>query len=103
MDFSVLIEKKRRRFEELEDEIGGGLLFENATRAREILRENARLKELMAIWKNFEKTRREIEESRAHAADDDSETAELAAPELPELERRVPTLKKDLEIALPRP
>ena len=48
MDFSVLIEKKQRRFKELEDEIGGGLLFENAARAREILREHARLKELMA-------------------------------------------------------
>ena len=44
MDFSVLIEKKQRRFKELEVEIGGGLLFENATRAREILREHARLK-----------------------------------------------------------
>lgn len=100
MDFSVLIEKKQRRFGELEDEIGGGLLFENATRAREILREHARLKELMAIWKDFEKTGRELEESRALAAGDDSEMAELAAAELPELERRLPELKKDLQIAL---
>jgi len=100
MDFSVLIEKKQRRFEELEDEIGGGLLFENATRAREILREHARLKELMAIWKDFEKTGRELEGSRALAAGDDSEMAELAAAELPELERRLPELKKDLQIAL---
>jgi peptide chain release factor 1 len=100
MDFSVLIEKKQRRFKELEDEIGGGLLFENATRAREILREHARLKELMAIWKDFEKTGRELEESRALAAGDDSEMAELAAAELPELERRLPELKKDLQIAL---
>jgi peptide chain release factor 1 len=100
MDFSVLIEKKQRRFEELEDEIGGGLLFENAAHAREILREHARLKELMAMWKDFEKTERELEESRALAAGDDSGMAELAAAELPELEKRLPELKKDLQIAL---
>ena len=100
MDFSVLIEKKQRRFKELEDEIGGGLLFENAARAREILREHARLKELMIIWKDFEKTGRELEESRALAAGDDSEMAELAVAELPELEKRLPELKKDLQIAL---
>jgi peptide chain release factor 1 len=100
MDFSALIEKKRRRFEELEGEIGGGLLFENAARAREILREHARLKELMAVWKDFEKTERELEESRALAVGDDSEMAELAAAELPALEKRLPELKKDLQIAL---
>jgi peptide chain release factor 1 len=100
MDFSALIEKKRRRFEELESEIGGGLLFENAARAREILREHARLKELMAVWKDFEKTERELEESRALAVGDDSEMAELAAAELPALEKRLPELKKDLQIAL---
>ncbi len=68
MDFSVLIERKRRRFEELEDEIGGAMLFENAARARQILREHARLKELMALWKDYEKTGRELEESRTLAA-----------------------------------
>ncbi|HEY5705715.1 MAG TPA: peptide chain release factor 1 [Terrimicrobiaceae bacterium] len=100
MDFSVLIEKKQRRFEELEHEIGQGLLFENAARAREILREHARLKELMAIWRDFEKTGRELEESRLLAAGEDSEMAELAATELPELEKRLPELQKDLQVAL---
>ena len=46
MDYSVLIDKKRRRFQELEEEIGGGLIFDNAGRAKDILREHARLKEL---------------------------------------------------------
>ena len=50
-----------RRFEELEGEIGGGLLFDNAARAREILREHARLKELVTLWKDYEKTGRELD------------------------------------------
>ena len=100
MDFSALIERKRRRFEELEDEIGGAMLFENATRARQILREHARLKELMALWKDYEKTGRELEESRTLAAGNDAEMAELAVAELPNLERRLPELERDLQIAL---
>jgi peptide chain release factor 1 len=100
MDFSVLVEKKRRRFQELEEEIGKGLLFENAGRAREILREHARLKELMALWQDFEKTARELDDSRALAVGDDAELAELAAAELSNLEMRLPGLEKELQIAL---
>lgn len=100
MDFSALVERKRRRFQELEEEIGRGLLFENSGRAREILREHARLKELMALWQDYEKTERELEDSRTLAAGDDAEMAELAAGELSNLEKRLPGLEKDLQIAL---
>lgn len=100
MDFSVLIERKRRRFEELENEIGGAMLFENASRAREILREHARLKELMDLWKEYERTERELKESRSLASGDDAEMAELATAELPNLEQRLPQLERDLQVAL---
>ena len=40
MDFEPLIERKRRRFEELESEISSPGLFENAAHAREVLREH---------------------------------------------------------------
>ena len=100
MDFAALVERKRRRFQELEEEIGRGLLFENSGRAREILREHARLKELMALWQDYEKTARELEDSRTLAAGDDAEMAELAAGELSNLEKRLPGLEKDLQIAL---
>ena len=95
VDFSVLIEKKLRRFGELEAEIGGGSLFADAAHAREVLREHARLKELMALWNHYAKTGRELKESRALAAGEDSEMAELALADLPELERRLPELEKD--------
>ena len=48
------------------------MLFDNAAHAREILREHARLKELMTLWKEYEKTGRELVESRALAAGDDA-------------------------------
>lgn len=100
MDYSSLIEKKRIRFEELESEIGGSSLFDNAARARDVLREHAKLKELLTVWKDFEKTKREIEENRSLAAGADAEMAELAAAELPDLEKRLPELEKGLQIAL---
>ena len=62
MDFSGLIAKKRLRFEELEREVGSGSLYDNPTRARELLREHARLKELLALWTDCEKTAKELEE-----------------------------------------
>ena len=100
MDFSAIIAKKMRRLADLEGEIGGGLLFDDAARAREILREHARLKELVTLWNRYEKTGRELVESRALAAGDDAGMVELATAELPELERRLPELEKDLQIAL---
>jgi peptide chain release factor 1 len=100
MDYSVLIDKKRRRFQELEDEIGSGLVFDNAGRARELLREHARLKELVELWDRHQKTRRELEESQTLASGEDAEMAELAAAELPKLERRLGELERDLQIAL---
>lgn len=100
MDFTSLIDKKQRRFEELESEIGGSALFDDATRAREVLREHARLKELLALWDQYGRTVRNLAENRELASGDDAEMAELAAAEIPELEASVPKLEKDLQIAL---
>jgi len=100
MDFSTLIDKKRRRFEELESEINGSTLFNNAARAREILREHASLKKLFARWTEYEKLVRELAENRAMAQGSDAEFAELAAAELPEMEARLPEIEKELQILL---
>lgn len=100
MDFSGLIEKKQHRFEELEKEIGSSTLFDNAARAREILREHATLKKLLAVWQDYRKVSRELAENRSMAQGEDKEFAELAAAELPELEKRLPEIEKDLQIAL---
>ena len=100
MDYSVLIDKKRRRFQELEEEISGGLVFDNAGRARDILREHARLKELVELWDSYQKTEQELGESQRLAVSEDAEMAELASAELPSLGKRLGELEKDLQIAL---
>jgi peptide chain release factor 1 len=100
VDYSVLIDKKRRRFQELEEEIGGGLIFDNAGRAKDILREHARLKELVELWRAYQKTEQELEESQRLAAGEDAEMAELASAELPDLGKRLGELERDLQIAL---
>lgn len=100
MDFTTLIEKKQRRFDELEREIGSGSLYDDAARAREALREHARSKELFAVWHDYQKTIRELAENRELAAGDDAEIAEMAAAEIPALEERLPVLEKEVQIAL---
>jgi peptide chain release factor 1 len=100
MDYTVLIDKKRRRFEELEEEISGGLVFDNAGRARDVLREHARLKELVELWDAYQKTEQELKESQRLVASEDAEMAELASAEIPSLGRRLGQLEKDLQIAL---
>ena len=100
MDFTALIEKKQRRFEELEREISAGSLYDDAARAREALREHARAKELFAVWQDYQKTQRELAENRELVAGDDAEIAEMASAEIPALEERLPRLEKEVQIAL---
>src|SRR5882757_7372637 len=50
MDFDLLIQRKRERFEQLEREIADPSLFENRNRAGEIMREHANVKALLAKW-----------------------------------------------------
>lgn len=100
MDFSGLIEKKRLTFEELEREIGSSTLYDNAARAREALREHARLKELFSIWEDYQKTQRDLADNRELVSGDDPEMAEMAAAEIAEMEARLPQLEKDVQIAL---
>jgi len=100
VDFSALIEKKRLIFEELEREIGSSTLYDNAVRAREALREHARLKELFSVWEDYQKTLRDLADNRELASGDDADIAEMAAAEIAEMEGRLPKLEKDVQIAL---
>jgi len=100
MDFSSLVEQKARRFEQLEGEIGSPALFDDANRAREILREHSRTKELLSLWDEFQKLGRELAENRALVSGADTEMAELAAEEIASIEKRLPEVEKKLQLAL---
>jgi peptide chain release factor 1 len=100
MDFEPLIEKKSDRFRELEAEITAGNIFENPQRARDVMQEHARLKDLLAKWEQFQKTQTELADNQELAKGDDPEFAEMAAAEIPELEKRLHDLEFQIQIAL---
>jgi peptide chain release factor 1 len=100
MDFAPLIDQKRGRFRELEEQVASASLFENPRRAREVLREHSALKSLLEDWAGLEKSIRELEENRGMAAGSDAELAEMAQAEIPILEERVSKLSRSIQYAL---
>jgi peptide chain release factor 1 len=100
MDFTPLIAKKADRFRELESEIGSSHLYDDPRKARETLREHTRLKELLAQWEELKKSSSELAENQALAKGDDPEFAELAASEIPALEKRIAESELAVQYAL---
>jgi peptide chain release factor 1 len=100
MDFAPLIDQKRGRFRDLEEQVASVSLFENPRRAREVLREHSALKSLLEDWARLEKNIRELEENRGMATESDPELAEMAQAEIPILEDRVSKLSRTIQYAL---
>lgn len=100
MDFEPLIERKKRRFEELESEIASPDLFDNPVRAREVLREHGTTKDLLETWERLSKTNRELIENRELAGLEDKEMAAMARDEIVRLEGDVPLLERAIQVAL---
>jgi len=100
MDFAPLIARKADRFRELESEIGSPHLYDDPRKARETLREHTRLKELLAHWEELKKASAELTENQALAKGEDPEFAELAAAEIPALEKRIAEAEKAVQYAL---
>lgn len=95
-----MVERKRRRFEELEREIAAPGLFDNPAHAREVLREHGTTKELLGHWEAFSKARRELEENRELAESGDKDFAEMAREEIARIEEELPALERAVQIAL---
>jgi len=100
MDINFLIQLKRERFEELECEIANPRLFDNRKRAEEIMREHANLKELRAKWGELEAARKQLDDNRELAMSRDVGIAAMAEDEIPDLEKRVLDLEREIQIAL---
>jgi peptide chain release factor 1 len=100
MDFEPLIQRKRERFQELEREIADPRLFDNRKRAGEIMREHASTKSLFAKWNELEAARKQLDDNRELALSRDVEIAAMAEDEIPDLEKRVADLERDLQIGL---
>ncbi len=100
MDLNSLIQLKRERFEQLEREIADPQLFDNRKRAEEIMRQHANLKDLLEKWGTLEIARRQLDDNRELATSRDVEIAAMADDEIPELEKRVSDLERDVQVAL---
>ena len=100
MDFNSLIKLKRERLEQLEREIADPALFSNRQRASEIMRERANIKQLLAMWGELETGRKQLDDNRELAMSRDVEIAAMADDEIPDLEKRVGDLERDVQIAL---
>ncbi len=100
MDLNSLIQLKRERFEQLEREISDPRLFDNRKRAEEIMREHANLKDLLEKSRALETARKQLDDNRELATSRDVEIAAMADDEIPELEKRVSDLERDVQIAL---
>ena len=100
LDFTPLIAKRRQRFEELEKVITDPALFDDAKKAREILREHARMKELITTWDELEKSRQQLAENEEFASGSDAEMAEMAREEIEELRVKIPKLEQAVMLSL---
>src|SRR5216110_208366 len=100
MDFDPLIHRKRERFEQLECEIADPKLFDNRKRAGETMRQHANIKTVLAKWDELENARKQLDDNRELVTSRDIEIAAMADDEIPDLEKRVAELERDLQIAL---
>lgn len=100
MEFGGLIEQRRERLAELEERISIPNFFNDQKAAAEVMREHRSLKKLMDLWDEVEATRRDLEDNRELAKDDDAEMAAMAAEEIPALEEAMPGLEEKLQYAL---
>lgn len=99
MDFTPLIARKRIRFEELDALVASGAAYADPRKAKDILREHMRLKELIADWESLGKTRAELAENTDLAKGGD-ELAEMAQAEIPQLTERIAALERNVQLAL---
>ena len=100
LDYAPLIEKRRIRLAELEQEIADPTLFDNRNRAEALMREHRRTQALMNTWDALCTALAQIEEARLLASSEDAEMAEMAAEELAELEPKIAKLEEDVQYSL---
>ncbi len=92
----------QRRLEELAAQIAAPSFYGNPRRAAEVTREHQKLSELISDYHTFERLEREIAEAEALGSEGgaDPELRELAAAEIPDLERRRAALREAVLLAM---
>ncbi len=100
MDLAPLIAKKRERLAELEKLVASDDFYEDPAKAREIMREHSRLKELSSADNEAARLRIQLQENEELSSSTDPEMAELAAAEIPQIRDRLAVLDREIQFAL---
>lgn len=100
MDYTTLIEQRRTRLSEIEEEISVPDFFGDAKKASEVMREHRGLKKLIELWERLTTAKRELEENTELAKDSDEEIAAMANEEISGLEQLVEELSAEVQYAL---
>ncbi len=99
MEYGPIIDKKRSRLEELESFMSNPNFFDDAKKAGELMREHRSLQKLVKDWDAYSKTRTELAENREMAKGND-ELAEMAAAEIPVLEKQEAALETSIQMSI---
>lgn len=88
MDLRPFIDRFRKRFDEVEAQLGAPDAFANPVRGQELTREHSRLRQLVADGEAWSKTKRDLEDNRVLLASEPagSEMAVMAAEDIRRLE-----------------
>ena len=100
MDYSPIIEKKRSRLAQLEQQIATPDFFQDPKSAGEVMQEHKRLKRLLETWASYRNGLRALAENRKLLSAEDGELAAMAEEELPALEREAERLETEIQYAL---
>jgi len=100
VDYSQLIERKRLRLPELESNMAQDGFFDDPRAAGELTREYNRLKTLLDDWEALAKARTDLADNIELAKSGDPEMAEMAAEEIPGLEKLITELASRVQYAL---
>jgi peptide chain release factor 1 len=102
MDVLPDISPFQRRLDELDAQMAEPAFYNNSRRAAEVSREQQKIQQLVADFREHERLQRETEEALALTRDPlaDSDLRELAMAELPELKRRRAELKQAVLLAM---
>ncbi len=100
MDYAPIIATKRTRFQLLEELMGQPGFFDDAKKSGELTREHRTLGNLMGKWDEYQKQLTELADSREMLKAGDEEFAEMAAAEIPILEKRVTELEEQVQFSI---
>ncbi|MEM7386256.1 MAG: peptide chain release factor 1 [Verrucomicrobiota bacterium] len=100
MDYSNLVEKRRKRFHELEELISAPGLYDDPKRASELTKEHKRIQELLDHWKELSEVQNNIEGNEELVRSGDEELGPMAEEELPELNEKADALLTRIQFNL---